>query len=323
MRPVTAATRRPGIAATPAVAVEIVVTPGSGEGRATATARRLRKLLERREVAARLRSFGDLGELIRWARTATPDFGCLVCIGGDATLSAAAWAAMRADVPFVPVPNGFGNVFARVFGHPGRAGAVLRLLEDGEIRRVDVGILTTSAGDEIFLSHRSYGFLEQVQQVAERGRKQPRSRFLRYLWYYGVAHQFLFKSRLTGFAVEVDGTTVADDAVLVTVANVETYRGFLSLTPTASPVDGLFDVVVIPRVSKTVLLLRLLRLLMRVPGRFKGVRLYRGRRVVATTPRGPETLAVRRRALPLVVPPGAIEAVQRRTFEDGPVVVRP
>ena len=39
---------------------------------------------------------------------------------------------------------------------------------------------------------------------------------------------------------------VADDAVLVTVANVETYRDFLPLTPSASPIDGRFDVFVVP-----------------------------------------------------------------------------
>ena len=86
---------------------------------------------------------------------------------------------------------------------------------------------------------------------------------------------------------------VADDAVLVTVANVETYRGFLSLTPKAVPIDGLFDVAVVPRVSKVVLIAGLLRLMIGW-GRLK---LYRGRRVVVTTPRRREELAVRWRAL--------------------------
>ena len=79
-----------------------------------------------------------------------------------------------------------------------------------------------------------YGVLEPIQQVAERGRQQPSHRLLRLLWYYGVAYRFLFRHRLAGFQVEIDGRQVADDAVLVTVANVETYRGFLPLTPQQS-----------------------------------------------------------------------------------------
>ena len=141
-----------------------------------------------------------------------------------------------------------------------------------------------------------------MQTAAEHGRQQPRTRLLRYLW----------------FSVEVDDRLVHTDAVLVTVANVETYHGFLSLTPTASPIDGLFDVAVIPRVSTPRLLWRLLRLLLKIRGRWDGLTLHRGRRVVVTTPRRRELLTVRRRALPLLVPPGAVEALAARTVPDAP-----
>ena len=317
------AVRRPRAARAPAGAVQIVVTPGSGEGRAQAIARRLAARLKRRGHVVDVRSFTDLAALAHWAETFPPGASHIVCIGGDATLSAAAAAAIRCDTPLVPVPNGFGNVFAQVFGYSSQTGAVARLLEEGEARRVDVGEVKRPTGEEFFLSHRSYGFLEHIQQVAERGRQQPRRRLLRYLWYYGVAHRFLFRTRLAAFQVAIDGKDVADDAVLVTVANVETYRGFLPLTPTASPIDGLFDVFVIPRVSKLGLLRRLLFLMFRLRGRWRGVTIYRGRHVTVTTPWRREELRVRRRALPLLVPPGAIDALTRRTVEDAPPVERP
>ena len=298
--------------------VQIVVTPGSGEGRALATARRLRTRLAHRGREAGIRSFDNLAALTAWAEKCEPEFSQLVCIGGDGTLSAAARAAIRHDVPFVPVPNGFGNIFASVFGHPRRTRQVAALLETGQVRRVDVGLARNGPAEEIFLSHRSFGVLEQIQQVAEQGRQQPQSRFLRYLWYWGIAYQFFFRTRLAGFTVGIDGTQVADDAVLVTVANVETYRGFLSLTPKATPIDGLFDIAVVPRVSKLVLLAGLLRLFFRGRGRWGRLTLYRGRRVVVTTPRRREELSVQRRALPLLVLPGAIEELHRRTIEDEP-----
>ena len=301
--------------------IDIVVTPGSGEGRALGIARRLRRLLRRRHRAT-IRSFADLASLMRWAETRPPDVSHIICVGGDATLSAAARAAIRCNAPLVPVPTGFGNIFATVFRHPRQARAVLRLLETGEVRRVDVGVATAPSGEELFLSHRSYGVLEQVQTLAESGRRQPRRRMLRYLWYWGVAYRFLFRSRLAGFTVEVDGRRVADDAVLVTVANVETYHGFLSLTPTASPIDGLLDVAVIPRVSTPVLLWRLLRLLLKLPGRWRGLTLYRGRRVVVTTPRRADILGVRRHALPLLVERGTVEALEQRTVPDAPTPER-
>jgi diacylglycerol kinase (ATP) len=303
--------------------VEIVVTPGSGEGRALGIARRLRRVLRRRGRPATIRAFGDLPALRAWAESAAPDFSHVVCVGGDATLSAAARAAMRCDAPLVPVPTGFGNIFATVFRHPRQAACVAALLETGEVRRVDVGVVATPSSEDLFLSHRSYGLLEQVQTVAERGRRQPRRRAFRYLWYWGVAYRFLFGSRLAGFTVEVDGRVVAGDAVLVTVANVETYHGFLSLTPTASPLDGLFDIAVIPRVSTPRLLWRLLALLLKLPGRWRGITLYRGGRVRVTTPRRCEELTVRRRALPLLVESGAVEALTARVVPDAPTPARP
>ena len=304
-------------------AVKIVVTPGSGEGRAMGTARRLRQALAQRGREASIESFSDLDGLMAWARTCPGDFAVIVCIGGDATQSAAASAAMRLDVPFVPVPNGFGNIFAGVFGYPQKVNGVVRLLESGERRRVDVGMVTGGATEDVFLSHRSYGFLEQVQQMAERGRQQPKRRLLRLLWYVRVAGAFLFTSRLASFALEIDGKTVTKDATLITVANVETYRGFLALTPTASPIDGLFDVCVIPRVSTIVLIFRLLRVMLRVPGRWRGVFLYRGRQVTVTTPRRREEMAVRRRALPLLVPQGRIEQLRDRIVPDAPPISTP
>jgi diacylglycerol kinase (ATP) len=295
--------------------VQIVVTPGSGEGRARATARRLRRMLERRGHVVELRAFADLAALTEWADTCSPGASFIVGIGGDTTMSVAARAAVRCSTPFIPVPTGFGNVFARVFGYSSEARTAIRLITEGELRAVDVGERKRRTGGDLFLSHRSYGFLEQIQQIAERGRRQPRRRILRYLWYVGVTWRFLTKTRMASYQVDVDGRRVADDAVLVTVANVETYRGFLTLTPTASPIDGMLDVFVVPRVSKAGLMLRLLRLMFRLPGRWRGVSIHRGRKVTVTAPWGRDALAARRRVLPLLVPPGALEALRRRTLE--------
>ena len=296
-------------------AIQIVVTPGSGAGLALLTARRLSTLLRRQGRESRLRKFRQLAALRRWAETCEADFSHLICVGGDATMSTAAHAAIRLNIPFLAVPQGFGNVFARTFHYPDRPEAVLSLLEHGHVRRVDVGRARKNELTEIFLSHRSFGLLEQIQNAAEHGRKQPRSRLLRYFWYYGVAYQFLFRRRLTAFDVEVDGEKITDDAVLVTVANVETYRGFLPLTPSASPIDGQFDVAVVPRVPKATLFLGLLRLLLRLPGRWHRLAIHRGRRVVVTTPRRREELTVLRGALPLLLPADLVEKLRAQSVD--------
>lgn len=289
----------------------IVVTPGSGEGRARGVARKLGRLLRRRGSQVTIQAFDDLPSLVQWASTCGPEFEAICCVGGDATQSAAALLARRHRIPFVPIPNGFGNLFARVFGYPSSPRQAARLLDEGEVRLVDVGV----AGDELFLSHKSYGFLDRVQETVEDGRRQPRDRVRRLLAYYRTAVRAIWNTPLTPLGVEVDGVLAADQAVLVTVANVETYRDFLSLTPAASPVDGRLDVFVIPRTSKWGLAWRLLRLKLRLPGRWSGVSLYRGREVVVVSDAGRETLRVVRRVLPLLLPAGAIAELRRRQRE--------
>jgi diacylglycerol kinase family enzyme len=81
--------------------VGVVVTPGSGEGRARGVARRLARLLRRRGSTVTIRAFGGLPALAEWAETAAAEFSVIFCIGGDATQSAAP-RSPAAPIPFVP-----------------------------------------------------------------------------------------------------------------------------------------------------------------------------------------------------------------------------
>ena len=105
--------------------------------------------------------FEDLDSLRRWATAGEAGFSLLICVGGDGTQSMAAGAAMRRSVPFVPVPSGFGNLFAGALGHSPRVDHVLEVLEAGEIVRVDVGV---RAG-ELFLCQEGFGLLSDIQRA--------------------------------------------------------------------------------------------------------------------------------------------------------------
>jgi diacylglycerol kinase family enzyme len=112
--------------------------------------------------------------------------------------------------------------------------------------------------------------------------------------------------------VAVDGRVVTQDAVIVTVANVETYGAWLRLTPTASPVDGLFDVFVMRGATKREILTRLLKRHLRLPGVEQGTVLYRGRRVsVATSRSARKELQLIAGVLPVLVPPETARALER------------
>ena len=289
--------------------VQIIATPASGEGRALSTARNVQRALAAAGYGADLQTFNDLESLVRWTEVCDGGFSHLLCVGGDTTQSAAARAALRRAVPLVPVPTGFGNVFARAFGHRAAPNAVLTLIEHGEICAIDVG----RAGDDLFLAHRSYGPLQDIEASVENGRDQLRPRLLRSLAYYLVAGRYLCGTALPSIRVEVDGALVSDDASMVTVANVETYRGFLSLTPAAVPTDGLFDIFLMPRTDKMQFWIRLLKLWLRTAGCWEGIALRRGRRVsVGINGARPEEMRVLPGALRVLVPAGSLDRLTAR-----------
>jgi diacylglycerol kinase (ATP) len=293
-----------------ATPVQIIVTPGSGAGRAILLARDVRRGLERQGYTAAMQAFRTLSELVAWTKTCRGSFSYLVAIGGDATLSAAAEAAVRLAVPLVPVPSGFGNLFTAAFEHPSDPDEVAALLGQGDLVWADVGVVR----GEMFLSHQSYGYLARIQEDVER-LERPRQRYLRLLSYYRMAARQLTGGALDSIQLEIDGHAVPGKAGLVTIANVETYRGFLSLTPAASPADGMFDICVIPRTTQARILAQLVRVMLDVPGCRDEISLYRGRHVrVHVNRRKPEHVRILDGVLPLLTPAGSLDRLQARQF---------
>ena len=288
--------------------LQIIVTPGSGNGSALGTALRLRQALAADGWPTRLKKFSRLDRLHRWAKTNRDSYSTLICVGGDATQSATARAAVRRSVPFVAVPCGFGNLFARAFDQPRTVQGVLDLLARGRVIWSDVGIRNR---EELFLCQQSYGLIAEIQQAVERA-TVPRARSRRWLAYYRTALDHINDEPPAPFRVVVDGRTVAQDAAVAVVANVEAYGPWLPLTSEASPVDGLFDVFILRGATRRQVFLELLRRHLRLPGRRAVGMLYRGRRVsVSGLRRTHDRLETLRHCLPVVVSPETAARLQQ------------
>ena len=297
----------------PARVFQIVATPGSGNGRALATAHRLREALRARGHRTELEVFADLTRLARWAATDRAPFSLLICVGGDGTLDTAARAAVRRSVPLLAVSSGFGNLFARALRQPSRVDRALHLLEHGEVVHVDVGV----RNGDLFLCQESFGFLADIQTRTETN-GHPRSRWRRGLAYYQTALRHLQDTPLSSMRVAVDGQVVARDAVIVTVANVETYGPWLNLTPDASPMDGLLDVFVMRRERKRDILAALLGRQLRLPVTRAGALVQRGQHVSVTVAhRVRHDMEVMPHRLPVLVSSRTAEALAHDRLRAG------
>jgi diacylglycerol kinase family enzyme len=287
--------------------IQIVVTPGSGNGRAMSTALELRKALSARRYPSSLEAFSDLDSLRQWATRESDDCSVLICVGGDGTQSTTALAAVRRSVPFLPVSSGFGNLFARAFNCPSSVDGVLDLLARGRVVHSDVGM----RNDELFLCQASYGLIAEVQEAVEAAAATPKVRWQRWLAYYRAALQYFREAPPKRLRVAVDGRVVTVDAALVIVANVKTYGACLPLTPEASPVDGLLDVFVMTGATHREVFAKLLRRHLRIPGTVRGTLLCRGQRVwVSGLGARRDRLEVLRHRLPVLVSPEVAAALE-------------
>ena len=180
----------------------LIVNPRSGTD--SPSAEELRDAAQSRGVHVHFLEDGD--DLQELARGSGADV--LGMAGGDGSLAAVAAVAIELDVPFVCIPFGTRNHFARDLGlDRDDPLAALAAFDDGEDRPVDVG----RVGDRLFLNNVSLGLYALL--VHEREHHRRRRNALARL--RALALSFRHRRRRQRFTI--DGKPVR--ARLVLVAN--------------------------------------------------------------------------------------------------------
>ena len=181
----------------PPVAGLLLINPRAGTG--SPTAEELAAAARLRGIEARILGADD--DPVELARAAEADV--LGAAGGDGTVASVASAAVERDLPFVVVPYGTRNHFARDLGLDSDPLASLEAF-DGEERRVDVG----RVGERRFLNNVSLG---QYATLVHRREHHRRRRQL----FAGLRALVLSLRRRPGVWAKVDGEPVAARVLLV------------------------------------------------------------------------------------------------------------
>ena len=141
----------------------LIVNPSSGDSEPSAE--ELAAAARGRGVDVHVLEDGD--DLEEIARSADAD--AVGMAGGDGSLAAVAGACLERDRPFVCIPFGTRNHFARDLGlNRDNPIAALAAFDGGEERRVDVG----RAGDRLFLNNVSLGLYAQIVHRREHHRRR-------------------------------------------------------------------------------------------------------------------------------------------------------
>ena len=289
--------------------IALLTNPTSGRGKGA----------RHRDVAlARLRESGfvvrnlqgrDADEALDLARGCVADgVEALILCGGDGLVHLGAQAVAGTGVPLGLIPSGTGNDVARYLGLPRTdpAAAADRVIASRR-RTIDLA----RSGDRWFVTVMAAGFDAIVNERAN-AMTWPRGQMR-----YNVATLAELRTfRPLPYTLQLDsdsGTeTVEHEAMLVAVGNGPSFGGGLRITEGALLDDGLLDVVVITRMSKSKLVRSYPRLF---TGRIDGLVEYVHRRVRSVTVAAPGIVAYadgeRFGPLPLTVTcdPGALEVI--------------
>jgi diacylglycerol kinase family enzyme len=215
----------------------ILHNPISGRGRAEAAARQLCGTLEAEGHDAR-NGETQIGAPEEWLLPSLEGADILVIVGGDGAVRAASASAAATRTPIYHFPFGTENLFSREFGMDREPETLLRAIDGGQVRDIDLG----RANGVPFLLMASIGFdAEVVHDLSTR-----RTGAISHRTYAMPIVRQAFGWRPPRLHVQLDGRTVADEPGMLVVGNCRQYGWRLDPAVDADIADGRLDVVFFP-----------------------------------------------------------------------------
>jgi len=183
-----------------------------------------------------------------WQRVFGESIERAIIAGGDGTLSRLApWLAGR-NIPFCILPLGTANNCARSLDQMHPVEKMLSRLHSAPVRKLDLGIVTSSDGHRTFVESAGIGLLAMFMSEMRLLEKKKNSR-MRLSPQKRLAEALKYLGRLTkGFSgaqceLLLDDEIVAGDFLLLEISNMRFVGPNLGLVPNADPGDGHFDVI--------------------------------------------------------------------------------
>ena len=223
----------------------VAVNPSAGNGRTLEISREVTGFLATNSEESRVVIAPNALELslrLREIVDASSDlFQGIISIGGDGLAHLVLQVAVPARIPFVVIPGGTGNDFARSLGYSrNNVMTLLKKVITDPAQPIDLG----NVDSEWFGAILSTGFDSVVNERANSLR-----------WPKGAARYNaaialeLPKFRAIDYELTIDGSTMPVEAMLIAVGNGRSYGAGMNVCPNAQLDDGLFDLVILEPVS--------------------------------------------------------------------------
>jgi len=180
----------------------------------------------------------DKESLRYWINTWAPDK--VVAVGGDGTLKLAAEVLLHSDIPLAVFPAGSANGMAREIGMPADLGECLKVLFEGEAKRTDIIRINE---EHICLHLSDIGMNAQLVKYFEENDVRGKIGYAREVF------KVLWRKRLMYVTLEKGSMKFQRNAFMVVMANASMYGTGAKINPIGNLHDGLFEVVVLRKLS--------------------------------------------------------------------------
>lgn len=163
----------------------------------------------------------------------------VIAVGGDGTLKLVTESVLNSDLPVGLLPAGSANGMAKELGIPTDAEKALDVITQDNIKKIDL----VSVNKELCIHLSDIGFNAFVVKTFETFNKRG-------MWsYIKAALRVLFRHRHMEVTIAGDNQVVKRNAVMVVLANATKYGTGAVINPKGKLDDGLFEIVVIKKIS--------------------------------------------------------------------------
>jgi YegS/Rv2252/BmrU family lipid kinase len=187
---------------------------------------------------------GHATELARAAAAAGRD--AVIAVGGDGTVNEVVNGLSGSETAMAVIPAGTANVWAREVRMPRHPAAVARLLDQGDVHQIDLGVVNGRS----FLLMASLGVDSIVVSAIPPWAKRTFGRAA-YVT-RGIREAATFPA--VRAQLDIDGERLRANLLMVVVGNTRSYGGALKITNRAIADDGQLDMVLyggtgLPRIA--------------------------------------------------------------------------
>ncbi len=180
----------------------------------------------------------DKESLNYWVKTWKPDK--VIAVGGDGTLKLVAEVVIDTSIPICVFPAGSANGMARELGMPANVEDCIKILLEGTEKKVDT-ILTNDTHVCIHIS--DIGLNAQLVKYFEENDVRGKIGYAREVF------KVLWKRRLIQVSIKRDNTVFHRNAFMVVLANARMYGTGAKINPAGNIHDGLFEVIILRKLS--------------------------------------------------------------------------